>query len=316
MKLGVVGGLLAALIIVLLIVAYGTLFTVAQTRQALVVRLGQPIRVITEPGLNYKIPLIDSVIAIDKRILDLENPAQEVFASDQKRLVVDAFARYRIVDPLKFYQAVGSVDGANSRLSSLLNSALRRVLAEAELIQVVRDQREQLMARVREQLDSEAKAFGISVVDVRIRRADLPTENSQAVYQRMQTERQRQAQEFRSKGTQEAQEIRAKADRDVTVLLAEAQSKGEQVRGEGDAERNRIFAEAFGQDPEFFSFYRSMQAYEAGLRANDTRMLLKPDSNFFRYFGDPSGRSRDGAARTGSRPAAPGEAPPAGAPAR
>jgi len=316
MKLGVVGGLLAALIIVLLIVAYGTLFTVAQTRQALVVRLGQPIRVITEPGLNYKIPLIDSVIAIDKRILDLENPAQEVFASDQKRLVVDAFARYRIVDPLKFYQAVGSVEGANSRLSSLLNSALRRVLAEAELIQVVRDQREQLMARVREQLDSEAKAFGISVVDVRIRRADLPTENSQAVYQRMQTERQRQAQEFRSKGTQEAQEIRAKADRDVTVLLAEAQSKGEQVRGEGDAERNRIFAEAFGQDPEFFSFYRSMQAYEAGLRANDTRMLLKPDSNFFRYFGDPSGRSRDGAARTGSRPAAPGEAPPAGAPAR
>jgi membrane protease subunit HflC len=316
MKLGVVGGLLAALIIVLLIVAYGTLFTVAQTRQALVVRLGQPIRVITEPGLNYKIPLIDSVIAIDKRILDLENPAQEVFASDQKRLVVDAFARYRIVDPLKFYQAVGSVDGANSRLSSLLNSALRRVLAEAELIQVVRDQREQLMARVREQLDSEAKAFGISVVDVRIRRADLPTENSQAVYQRMQTERQRQAQEFRSKGTQEAQEIRAKADRDVTVLLAEAQSKGEQVRGEGDAERNRIFAEAFGQDPEFFSFYRSMQAYEAGLRANDTRMLLKPDSNFFRYFGDPSGRSRDGAATTGSRPAAPGEAPPAGAPAR
>ena len=316
MKLGVVGGLLAALFIVLLIVAYGTLFTVAQTRQALVVRLGQPIRVITEPGLNYKIPLIDSVIAIDKRILDLENPAQEVFASDQKRLVVDAFARYRIVDPLKFYQAVGSVEGANSRLSSLLNSALRRMLAEAELIQVVRDQREQLMARVREQLDSEAKAFGISVVDVRIRRADLPTENSQAVYQRMQTERQRQAQEFRSKGTQEAQEIRAKADRDVTVLLAEAQSKGEQVRGEGDAERNRIFAEAFGQDPEFFSFYRSMQAYEAGLRANDTRMLLKPDSNFFRYFSDPSGRSRDGAATTGSRPAAPGGAPPAGAPAR
>ena len=154
------------------------------------------------------------------------------------------------------------------------------------------------------------------MVDVRIRRADLPTENSQAVYQRMQTERQRQAQEFRSKGTQEAQEIRAKADRDVTVLLAEAQSKGEQVRGEGDAERNRIFAEAFGQDPEFFSFYRSMQAYEAGLRANDTRMLLKPDSNFFRYFGDPSGRSRDGAATTGSRPAAPGEAPPAGAPTR
>ena len=316
MKIGVFGGLIAGLIIVLLIVAYGTLFTVYQTRQALVVRLGQPIRVVSEPGLNYKVPLIDNVIYIEKRILDLENPAQEAFASDQKRLVVDAFARYRIVDPLKFYQSVGSVEGANSRLSSLLNSALRRVLAEATLIQVVKEQREQLMARVLEQLDSEARAFGISVVDVRLRRADMPAENSQAVYQRMQTQRQREAQGYRSAGSQEAQEIRAKADRDVTVLLAEAQSKGEQIRGEGDAGRNRIFAEAFGQDPEFFSFYRSMQAYEAGLRANDTRMVLKPDSDFFRYFGDPSGKSRDGTPTTGSRPAARGEAPPAGALAR
>jgi membrane protease subunit HflC len=179
----------------------------------------------------------------------------------------------------------------------------------------VRDQREQLMALVREQLDSEAQAFGISIVDVRIRRADLPEQNSQAVYQRMQTERQREAQEYRSQGTQRAQEIRARADRDVTVLLADAQSKGEQTRGEGDSERNRIFAEAYGRDPEFFSFYRSMQAYEAGLRSNDTRMLLKPDSDFFRYFGDSSGKSRDGAAPAPS-PAAPGTAPPAGAPAR
>jgi modulator of FtsH protease HflC len=314
MKLGVFGGLLAALIIVLLVVAYGTLFTVYQTRLALVVRLGQPIRVVTEPGLNYKIPLIDSVIPIDKRILDLENPAQEVIASDQKRLVVDAFARYRIKDALKFYQSVGSVEGANSRLSTLLNSALRRVLGEATLTQVVRDQREQLMALVRQQLDAEAQDFGISIVDVRIRRADLPEQNSQAVYQRMQTERQREAQEYRSQGTQRAQEIRAKADRDVTVLLAEAQSKGEQTRGEGDSERNRIFAEAYGRDPEFFSFYRSMQAYEAGLRSNDTRMLLKPDSDFFRYFGDSSGKSREGALP--GAPAAPGPAPPAGSPAR
>jgi membrane protease subunit HflC len=315
MKLSVFGGLVAALIIVALIVAYSTLFTVYQTRLALVVRLGQPIRVVTEPGLNYKIPLIDTVIPVDKRILDLENPAQEVIASDQKRLVVDAFARYRIKDALKFYQSVGSVEGANSRLSTLLNSALRRVLGEATLTQVVRDQREQLMALVREQLDSEAQAFGISIVDVRIRRADLPEQNSQAVYQRMQTERQREAQEYRSQGTQRAQEIRARADRDVTVLLADAQSKGEQTRGEGDSERNRIFAEAYGRDPEFFSFYRSMQAYEAGLRSNDTRMLLKPDSDFFRYFGDSSGKSRDGAAPA-PRPAAPGAAPPAGAPAR
>ena len=305
MRFNLAGGIIAALIIVALIVAYSTLFTVYQTRQALVVRLGQPVRVVTEPGLNVKVPLIDSVIHIDKRILDLENPAQEVIASDQKRLVVDAFARYRITEPLKFYQTVGTVEGANSRLSTLLNSALRRVLGEATLTQVVRDQREQLMARVREQLETEAQAFGISIVDVRIRRADLPEQNSQAVYQRMITERQREAQEFRSQGTQRAQEIRAKADRDVTVLMAEAQSKGEQIRGEGDGERNRIFADAYGRDPEFFSFYRSMQAYEAGLRSNDTRMLLKPDSEFFRFFVDPSGKPREGAP-----PHAPSSTPP------
>ena len=249
MRLNLVGGIVAALLVVALIIAYSTLFTVYQTRQALVVRLGQPVRVVTEPGLNFKIPLIDSVIHIDKRILDLENPAQEVIASDQKRLVVDAFARYRIKEPLKFYQTVGSVERANSQLSILLNSALRRVLGEATLTHVVRDERAQLMARVREQLDSEAQAFGISVVDVRIRRADLPEQNSQAVYQRMQTERQREAAEFRAQGSQRAQEIRARADRDVTVLLADAQSKGEQTRGEGDGERNRIFAEAFGRIP-------------------------------------------------------------------
>jgi membrane protease subunit HflC len=315
MRPGVFGGVVAALVIIALIVAYSTLFTVYQTRQSLVVRLGQPIRVVTEPGLNSKVPLIDTVIPVDNRILDLENPAQEVIASDQKRLVVDAFARYRIKDALKFYQSVGTVEGANSRLSTLLNSALRRVLGEATLTQVVRDQREQLMARVREQLDNEAQAFGISIVDVRIRRADLPEQNSQAVYQRMQTERQREAQEFRSQGTQRGQEIRAKADRDVTVLLAEAQSKGEQIRGEGDAERNRIFAEAYGRDPEFFAFYRSMQAYEAGMRPNDTRMLLKPDSDFFRFFGDPSGKPRDGSATSGSTPA-PGSSAPGAVPGR
>jgi modulator of FtsH protease HflC len=302
MRLNLAGGVIAALIIVALIVAYGALFTVYQTRQALVVRLGQPVRIVTEPGLHSKIPLIDSVISIDKRILDLENPAQEVIASDQKRLVVDAFARYRIKEPLKFYQTVGTVDGANLQLSTLLNSALRRVLGEATLTQVVRDQREHLMAKVREQLDTEAQAFGIAVVDVRIRRADLPEQNSQAVYQRMQTERQQEAAQLRAQGTQRAQEIRAKADREVTVLLADAQSKGEQTRGEGDGERNRIFAEAYGKDPDFFSFYRSMQAYEAGMRPNDTRMLLKPDSEFFRYFVDPSGKVREGATPPGTTP--------------
>jgi modulator of FtsH protease HflC len=289
MKVNFVGAIVVAAVIVL-VVAYGSLFTVYQTRQALVVRLGDPIRIITEPGLHVKVPIIDTVIPIDNRILDLENAAQEVFASDQRRLVIDAFARYRITDALRFYQTVSNIEGANSRLSSLLNAALRRVLGEATLIHVVRDERAALMARVRDQLDREARAFGIEVVDVRIRRADLPEQNSQAVYQRMQTERQRQAASIRGEGSQKSQEIRAKADRDVTVLVAEAQSRAEQIRGEGDAERNRIFAEAYTKDPDFFAFYRSMQAYETGLRANDTRLVLRPDSDFFKYFGNPAGR--------------------------
>jgi membrane protease subunit HflC len=295
MRLNLVGGIVAVIIIVALIVAYSTMFTVHQTRQALLVRLGEPVRIVTTPGLNFKIPLIDSVILIDKRILDLENPSQELIASDQKRLVVDAFARYKIVDPLKFYQSVGNIEAANSRLSTLLNGALRRVLGESSFQALVRDSRAELMSRIREQVDREAANFGINVVDVRIRRADLPEQNSQAVYQRMQTERQREAAEFRAQGSQRSQEIRARADRDVTVLIAEATAKAEQIRGEGDAERNRIFADAFGRDPEFFAFYRSMQAYETGLKHDDTRFLLKPDSEFFRFFGTSTGKPREGA---------------------
>jgi membrane protease subunit HflC len=293
MKLGIAGGVIAVLAVIAAIVGYSALFTVYQTRIALVVRLGQPVRIVTEPGLNFKVPLIDSVIYVDKRILDLENQPAEVIASDQKRLVVDAFARYRVNDALKFYQSVGSIEGANSRLSTLMNAALRRVLGESTLTHVVRDDRSALMARVRDQLDREAQAFGISVVDVRIRRADLPAENSQAVYDRMKSERKREATEFRAQGSQRALEIKARADRDATVIVADAQSKGDQMRGEGEAERNRIFAEAFGKDPDFFAFYRSMQAYEAGLKHNDTRMVLKPDSDFFRYFADPAGKLRE-----------------------
>jgi membrane protease subunit HflC len=307
MRFGIAGGVLAVLLIVALILGYSSLFTVYQTHQALVVRLGEPIRPITTPGLHFKMPLIDSVITIDKRILDLESPAQEVIASDQKRLVVDAFARYKITDPLRFYQTLGSIAGANSQLAILLNSGLRRVLGEVTFTHVVRDERANLMARIRELVDKEAANYGISVVDVRIRRADLPEQNSQAVYQRMQTERQRTAAQERAQGNQLAAETRAKADRDVTVLIAEATAKSEQTRGEGDGDRNRIFAEAFGRDPDFFSFYRSMQAYEAGLRHNDTRMLLRPDSEFFRYFVDPTGRTRDNAAA----PRAPAPAAPA-----
>jgi modulator of FtsH protease HflC len=290
MRSPVTGIVTLVLLFLIAIVAYSSVFTVQQTEQALVVRLGRPVDVVSQPGLNFKAPFIDTVISIDKRILDLENPSQEVIASDQKRLVVDAFARYRIKDALRFYQSVGSIQAANLQLTTLLNAALRRVLGEVTFITVVRDEREGLMAKIRSQLDREAEGYGIQVVDVRIRRADLPEANSQAVYQRMQTERQREAAEFRAQGGQKAQEIRSKADREATVIVADANSTAEQVRGTGDAERNRLFAEAYGKDPDFFAFYRSMSAYEQGLRANDTRFLLRPDSDFFRFFGSASGK--------------------------
>ena len=239
----------------------------------------------------------DNVIIGAGTILDLEQASQEVIASDQKRLVVDAFARYRIKNALRFYQSVGSIQAANLQLTALLNASLRRVLGEATFIQVVRDERETLMARIREQLDKEAGGYGISVVDVRIRRADLPDQNSQAVYQRMQTERQREAAEFRAQGGQKAQEIRSKADREATVIVADANSQAEQIRGQGDGERNRLFADAYNQDPNFFAFYRSMSAYETGLKHNDTRFLLRPDSDFFRFFGSPSGKLSNGGPR-------------------
>ncbi|SDS86640.1 protease modulator HflC [Bradyrhizobium canariense] len=290
MRSPVTGIVALFLLLVVAIVAYSSVFTVSQTEQALVVRLGDPVDVVTDAGLHFKAPFVDTVIPIDKRILDLENPSQEVIASDQKRLVVDAFARYRIKNALRFYQSIGSIQAANIQLTTLLNASLRRVLGEVTFIQVVRDEREALMARIRDQLDKEADAYGIQVVDVRIRRADLPEQNSQAVYQRMQTERQREAAEFRAQGAQKAQEIKSNADRESTVIVAEANSTSEKVRGEGDGERNRLFAEAYGKDPDFFAFYRSMTAYENGLKSSDTRFLLQPDSDFFRYFGNPSGK--------------------------
>jgi len=307
MKLSLAGGAIAVLLLIAAIVGYSALFTVYQTQQALVVRLGKVVRVANEPGLHVKVPFIDSVIDIDKRILDLEAPAQEIIASDQKRLVVDAFARYRIHDPLRFYQTLGSKVAADSQLNILLNSTLRRVLGEVTFIQVVRDERAELMARIRDLIDHEAANYGIEVVDARIRRADLPEQNSQAVYQRMQTERQREAAEYRAQGSQKSQEIRAKADRDVTVLLADATSRAEQIRGQGDSERNRIFADAYNRDQGFFAFYRSMQAYEKSMQHGDTRLVLRPDSDFFRYFSDPAGRA------TPNTPSAPSSQPPAAA---
>ena len=281
----------AVLILLALAVFLGlsSVFTVGQTDQALVLRFGEAVKVVREPGLYFKAPFVDGVVRVDKRILALDLPEQEVIASDQKRLRVDAFARYRVIDPLLFYQALGSVERANEQLATFVNSGLRRVLGESTFQQVVRDQRAQLMSRIRDQVNEQAKNLGIAVVDVRIRRADLPEANSQAIYTRMQTERQREAAEIRAEGAEAAQRIRARADRDVVVLLAEANREAERIRGEGDGQRNNIFAQAYGQDQDFFSFYRSMQAYENGLKSSDTRLLLSPDSEFFRFFRIPTG---------------------------
>jgi membrane protease subunit HflC len=284
--------------------AYLTLFTVHQTQQALVLEFGKPKRLVTEPGLNYKIPFIQNVVFFDKRLLDLDSGQQEVIASDQKRLVVDAFARWRITDPLLFYQSVGDERGARLRLGAFLEASLRRVLGAASFEAVVRDKRDRLMQDITQQVNTEGKALGITVADVRIKRADLPEANSQAIYRRMQTERQRQAAEIRAQGEEQSRRIRATADRQVTVLKAEATGESERIRGEGDGQKNAIFAEAFSKDPDFFSFYRSMQAYESSLKADDTRLLLSPDSEFFQYFGNPAGRPGTGAAPTPSKPQA------------
>ena len=281
-SIGLVVGIFVAVVIVLTLSAA---FIVDQREQVLVLQFGDPKRVIQEPGLNFKIPFIQQVVRFDKRLLDYDNAPEEVIAADQKRLVVDAFARYHIIDPLKFYQTVGSEALLRPRLGSAINSTLRQVLGTAPLQQVVSEKRGSLMLDIRNIVRREALTFGIQVEDVRIKRADLPDENSEAIYRRMQTERQQEAAELRAKGAEEAQKIRAEANRQKVVIVAEAERDSQILRGDGEGEMNRIFAEAFGRDPEFFSFYRSMQAYEAALGADDTTMVLSPDSDFFRYFG-------------------------------
>ncbi|HML42524.1 MAG: protease modulator HflC [Hyphomicrobium zavarzinii] len=268
---------------------YASAFIVHQNEQALVLEFGKPKRVVQQPGLHWKLPLVETVDIFDKRILDLDTSTQEVTASDQKRLQVDAFARYKIVDPLKFYQTLRFEGAVRSRLGPIVESAMRRALGAATFQDVVRDRREQLMKQIAANVNEEGRDFGLEVVDVRIKRADLPEQNLKSVFERMRAERQREAAEFRAQGTGEANRIKATADREVTVIKAEATRKGEELRGSGEAERNRIFAEAFGRDPDFFAFYRSMQAYEQGLKPGDTRLVISPDSDFFKYFSDPAG---------------------------
>lgn len=289
MRARLFGGLGLAILAVIGFLAYLSLFVVQQTEQGLVLRFGEPVRVILSPGLYVKLPLVDNIEIFEKRLLDLDSPPLEIIASDQKRLVVDAFGRYRIVDPLRFFQSVGTVAVADQRLSTVLNSAVRQVLGEATFESVVRDERAELMDRINQRLNREGQSLGVEIANVRIRRADLPEANSQAIYQRMQTEREREATEIRAQGEQQARRIRAEADRAATVIVAEANRESEQIRGDGDAARTAIFAEAYGADPEFFDFYRSMEAYQLGLQPAATRMLISPDTEFFRYFNSANG---------------------------
>jgi len=265
---------------------YLSLFTVKEINQAIVLQFGDPKRVIAEPGLQVKIPFIQNVVFLDRRILSLDPAPEEVIASDQKRLIVDAYARFKIVDPLKFYISVGNEMVARSRLATIINSRLRSVLGKHSLATLLSEDRTKQMAIIQDGVNNEAEKFGITIIDIRIKRADLPQANSEAIYKRMQTEREREAKQFRARGAEMAVTITSTADKEVTVILANANKQSEIMKGEGDGQRNKIFANAFGRDPEFFSFYRAMQAYEKALIGGDTSLILSPDSDFFKFFGN------------------------------
>ena len=271
---------------VLALTAFFSIFIVKEVNQAIVLQFGDPKRIILKPGLNFKLPFIQNVVFLDKRILNLDAPPEEVIASDQKRLIVDAFARFQIVDPLKFYISVGNERVARSRLSTIINSRIRSVLGTQRLQTLLSEDRNKQMALIQDGVNKEAENFGIKIVDVRIKRADLPQANSDAIYRRMQTEREREAKEFRAKGAEMAVTITSTADKEVTVILAEAEKKSEIMKGEGDGQRNKIFADAFGKDADFFGFYRAMQAYERALIGGETSLIMSPDSEFFKFFGN------------------------------
>ena len=268
-------------------VGYLSIFTVFEIKNAIVLQFGDPKRVIMEPGLNFKIPFVQNVVFIDNRILDIDAPPAEVIASDQKRLIVDAYVKFKIIDVLDFYKTLGNENVARSRISAIVNSRIRSVLGERPLAAVLSEDRANLMKEITALVETEVNDFGISIVDVRIKRADLPEANSEAIFRRMQTEREREAKEFRAQGAEIAQRIRSTADKDVTIIKSQAEKKANIIRGEGDGEANRVFAEAFDTDPEFFAFYRAMQAYAEGLQNSDTTMILSPDSEFFKYFANP-----------------------------
>jgi len=297
---------LGGVAVVLVILLYTMFFTVQQTEIALVLQFGKPVRVIDHPGLQFKPPW-QNVVGYDRRILDFEPPAEEVIASDQKRLIVDTYARFKIINPLLFYQSVGTEIAADQRLSSIISASLRRIIGNVDLQAVISTQRANVMKEIREDVNKEAKGFGIDVVDVRLRRADLPQENEDAIYARMKAERQREAAQYRAQGAQQAQQIRADADRQRIEITADAQRQAQILRGEGDAQSITIYANAYGTDPGFFSFYRSLQAYRESLSGPGTTYLVSPDSEFFKYFeSGPGGVAAPGAAAPGAAAAGTG----------
>lgn len=282
-------GILGGLVVVSLFAIMSSLFIVHQAETALVLRLGRVRDVIVEPGLHFKVPLIENVVRYDARILDLDPPAEQIILADQKRIDVDTYTRFRIANPLQFFQAVRSEEAARARLREIVNNSVRRVLGNVMLPGVLSPEREQIMRHMRDQVNAAAQNLGIEVVDVRIRRADLPPEASQAIYRRMESERQREAAEARAQGFERAQQIKAGADRERTVLLAEAQRQSQILRGQGDNEANKTYAQAFTQDPAFFNFYRSLEAYRQSLGSSETTYVLSPDSDFLRYFSTAPG---------------------------
>lgn len=286
------GGLIVLIAVgVALLGLASSMFIVNQTESALVLRLGKLNKPVYQPGLHFKAPLVDDVVYLDRRILTLDIPPLEVIASDQKRLIVDAFARWRIEEPKTFYRALKNEPRARDAMRSIMNTKLRNVLGNQVFSTLLSGERRALMQRIADQMNSEVARYGIKVVDVRIKRSDLPPANSKATFDRMNTERQQEAKEARAKGDEQAQGIRSRADREVIEIVAAAREDSDKIRGAGEAERNRIFADAFGRDPEFFAFYRSMRAYENALKGDNTTIVLSPDSEFFRYFGDVEGRA-------------------------
>ena len=275
---------LIAAAVALVFVLFNSLYILPQTEQAIVLQFGEPVRLVKEPGLKFKVPFIQNVVFYDNRLLNLDPPAQEIVLNDKKRLDVDSFTRFRIIDPLKFYQTVRTEEQARSKLKEIVNSSVRKILGHTTLQELLSQKRTQIMSDISAAVKTDAQQIGVSVADVRIRRADLPIEVLQAINARMKTERERDAKEFRAQGQQNAQQIRAKAEKERTIIIAEAAKQAEILRGEGDREATRIWNKAANRDPQFFAFYRSLAAYKKALNEGKTSLVLSPDSEFFRYF--------------------------------